>query len=369
MESNGMMKRRVLTRFLASVFLMTALFVAFVVAMELSGAGTFLLGFIDEVTGYIGVAALLADNSGTLLFILYIVFLFITSYSTISRAQNYLNMIYVQSEKVLVNDDEIDTLPNELKDIEVRLKDIKYTVFRNERLAKEAEQRKNDLVVYLAHDLKTPLTSVIGYLSLLDECPELPVKMRAKYTSIALDKAYRLEQLINEFFDITRFNLQTIILENNRIDLSMMLSQMLEEFYPILAEKKLYPKTNIEPGIKMIGDADKLARVFDNILRNAVSYSYPNTNVYIEAHQEEEFVQVTFRNTGDEIPAGKLESIFEKFFRVDASRSTKTGGAGLGLAIAKQIVELHGGVITATSNREYTEFTVKLPKTSMPQES
>ena len=361
MENKGLMKRQFLVRFVLKVLIFTAVYFVFIVLFDLYLNG-FFIGFIDEVTSYIGIASIISDNKIELFFIFYIFVVFVMAYKTISRAQEYFNIIYLQAEKVLINEDEIDTLPNELKDIEVRLKDIKYTVFRNERLAKEAEQRKNDLVVYLAHDLKTPLTSVIGYLSLLDECPEIPANMRAKYTSIALDKAYRLEQLINEFFDITRFNLQTITLENNRIDLSMMLSQMLEEFYPILAEKRLYPKTDIEPGIKIIGDADKLARVFDNLLRNAVNYSYPDTNVFINAYQEEEFVEVTFRNTGDEIPAAKLDQIFEKFFRVDSARGTMTGGAGLGLAIAKQIVELHGGVITAASNREYTEFTVKLPK-------
>ena len=355
------MKRRILSRFLLTVGIFTAIYAALIFILDIYFDG-FLLDLINEITNYNGFAAFLMDFKVEIGFIIYVIVLFFIALNSISRAQKYFDTIYLQAEKVLINDDEIDTLPNELKDIEVRLKDIKYTVFRNEQLAKEAEQRKNDLVVYLAHDLKTPLTSVIGYLSLLDECPELPIEMRAKYTSIALDKAYRLEQLINEFFDITRFNLQTITLENNRIDMSMMLAQMLEEFYPLLAEKKIYPKTEIEPGIKMIGDSDKLARVFDNLLRNAVNYSYPDTVLYVVARQEEDYVEIVFRNTGDEIPPQKLESIFEKFFRVDSSRSTATGGAGLGLAIAKQIVELHGGIITASSNSEFTEFNVKLPK-------
>lgn len=355
-----MMRRRFRSRFVLKTVIYSVIYVALYTLFRIYFEDIFLDFFSDTFT--LSIRYYYYEYGPVAAVVLYVVVIFFTAYRSISRAQKYFNLIYENSEKVLSSDEEIDTLPNDLKDIEVRLKDIKYSVFRNEKLAKEAEQRKNDLVVYLAHDLKTPLTSVIGYLSLLEECPELPVELRAKYTSIALDKAYRLEQLINEFFDITRFNLQSITLEKNRIDLNMMLTQMLEEFYPALAEKKLSPRTELEAGIRIIGDADKLARVFDNLLRNAVSYSYPDTEVYIISRTDGDFAEVVFRNKGDEIPQQKLESIFEKFFRVDASRSTMTGGAGLGLAIAKQIVELHGGTISAASSTEYTEFTVRLPK-------
>ena len=352
------MHRRIVSRFVIKTVIFTVLYWPLVAVMDLYFDG-FLVDLSDAL---LGIGWILLENKVIISVGIYLAVIYIIAYRAIRRAQKNFDEIYIQTQKVLKQEAEIDTLPNELKDIEVCLKDIKYTVFYNDRIAREAEQRKNDLVVYLAHDLKTPLTSVIGYMSLLEECPELPVKMRAKYTSIALDKAYRLEQLINEFFDITRFSLQSIQLENNRIDMTMMISQMLEEFYPILAEKKIRLKTDIEPGMRMIGDADKLARVFDNLLRNAVNYSYPETVISIEARQTEDNIKLVFRNTGDEIPQEKLEYIFEKFFRVDAARSSATGGSGLGLAIAKQIVEAHGGSISASSNSEYTEFRVVLPK-------
>ena len=356
-----MMKRQLLSRFITKISIFTVVYIVVLLAFDLYFDG-FIIDIVEAMTNGYYIAQSVMEHKVAICLFIYTIVLFIIAYNTIKKAQKNFIDIYMQIEKVLIADDEIDPLPNELKDIEVRLKDIKYTVFRNEQVAREAEQRKNDLVVYLAHDLKTPLTSVIGYLSLLEECPELPEKMRAKYTSIALNKSYRLEQLINEFFDITRFNLQSVALENNRIDLSMMLNQMVEEFYPILAEKHLRPKLSIDPGIKMIGDADKLARVFDNLLRNAANYSYPNTTVYISAREEEDYVEIVFKNSGDKIPDQKLETIFEKFFRIDSSRSSSTGGAGLGLAIAKQIVELHGGVIKAHSDYEFTEFIVNLPK-------
>ena len=250
--------------------------------------------------------------------------------------------------------------------METKLNSIKYASLRGEQLAKEAEQRKNDLVVYLAHDLKTPLTSIIGYLSLLEEAPDMPADQRAKYTGIALDKACRLEQLINEFFEITRFNLQSVELDVGKIHLSVMLYQLADEFYPMLAEKNLTLHTAIADDLTLYGDADKLARVLDNLLRNAVSYSYPDTAIELAAAQEGDTVCITVSNAGDPIAQPQLDRLFEKFFRLDAARQTRSGGAGLGLAIAKQIVEMHGGSITAASDAARTCFTVLLPAGGPP---
>jgi two-component system sensor histidine kinase VanS len=254
-------------------------------------------------------------------------------------------------------------LSPELDFMENKLNQIKNNLEKQKKAALEAEQRKNDLVVYLAHDIKTPLTSVIGYLSLLDEAPDMPPEQKAKYVGITLEKAYRLEQLINEFFEITRFNLQTIILNKERINLLFMLQQMADEFYPMLTpaqEKQV--SVNVPDGLMLWGDADKLARVFNNILKNALAYSYENSIIDISAQEQDKNIVITFTNQGDPIPPEKLETIFEKFFRLDTSRSTNTGGAGLGLAIAKEIVNAHGGNIFVESNIDKTVFTVVLPQ-------
>jgi len=303
----------------------------------------------------------LIDNRNLIFITSYIVLIGFLIYRAIAKSIRYLEILTESIDKVFHKDEDLVVLPDELKEIETKLNSIKYTAIRNEQIAKEAEQRKNDLVVYLAHDLKTPLTSIIGYLSLLKEAPEMPVTNRQKYTSIALDKAYRLEQLINEFFDITRFSLQAIVLEKSRINLSLMLYQMIDEFFPMFSEKKIQPVTQIENNITIYADADKLARVFDNLLRNGVSYSYEGTDLQISAVTKDGQALISFRNIGDMIPQHKLDSIFEKFFRLDTARETRTGGAGLGLAIAKQIVELHEGSISVVSNNDYTEFTVTLP--------
>lgn len=252
-------------------------------------------------------------------------------------------------------------LPQELAVTERKINSIKHTLEKRKSEAQLAEQRKNDLIVYLAHDLKTPLTSIIGYLTLLQEEPQISQELRCRYTNIALEKAERLEELINEFFDITRFNLTALTLEKERIYLSRMLEQLASEFCPILAERELKWKLEIAPDITLVGDVDKLARAFDNLIRNAASYSYAGTEISLYAQIEENQVKIMLKNQGKTIPQDKLEHIFEQFYRVDASRSSVTGGAGLGLAIAKEIIELHGGTITAASANENTIFIVTLP--------
>ena len=224
-----------------------------------------------------------------------------------------------------------------------------------------SDQLRVDLITNVSHDLKTPLTSIVAYLTMLEDHPDMPEEERKAYTHIALEKSIRLGELINEFFDITRYNLQNIELEPVEIDLTMMLEQLADELYGVLQEKKLTCEVDVEEDLMIYGDPDKLARVFDNILRNAIAYCYADTEIRIEAKMKDGDIEITFTNAGDKIPGDMLQTIFEKFYRVDGSRSTGTGGAGLGLAIAKQIVELHGGRILAKSDDNRTQFVVTLP--------
>ena len=260
--------------------------------------------------------------------------------------------------------DAAEVFPVEFAEISVQMAEIKANIQRHEQVLKEEAGRKNDLITYLAHDLKTPLTSIVGYLSLLEEAPDMPSEQKAKYVHITLDKALRLEKLINEFFEITRYNLQQIVLEKETVDLGFMLMQMTDEFYPILNAHGNTVKLELPKeadGLKIYADAEKLARVFNNILKNAVAYSYPDTEIMVRCEESGEKVRIIFQNRGKTIPRQKLDSIFEKFFRLDDARTTNSGGAGLGLAIAKEIVTLHGGTITAQSDNEVTAFIVELP--------
>ena len=229
---------------------------------------------------------------------------------------------------------------------------------------RDEARRKDDLVTYLAHDLKTPLASVVGYLSLLEEAPDLPVEQRARFTGIALDKAHRLDALIEEFFDITRFDFHDIVLTRGYVDLALLLAQVADEFYPILTEQGKSVEVEATASLIVLIDGDKMARVFNNVMKNAIAYSYEGSTIRIFAEQTPDSVVVRFENQGDPIPAPKLGIIFEKFYRLDAARATNRGGAGLGLAIAKEIVAAHGGTISCTSTPEATVFTIELPNES-----
>jgi len=301
------------------------------------------------------------NNLDTILFVVTLIFLIIFFRFSISWFTQYFDELSIGMDQLLEESDEEITLAPELDFMENKLNQIKRNIEKQKKAALDAEKRKNDLVVYLAHDLKTPLTSVIGYLSLLNEAPDMPPEQKAKYVGITLEKAYRLEQLINEFFEITRFNLQTIVLNKEKINLLFMLQQMADEFYPILTPQGKQVSVHAPEGLTLWGDPDKLARVFNNILKNAIAYSYENSTIEISAKQEDNYIVISFTNQGNPIPQAKLDTIFEKFYRLDSARSTNTGGAGLGLAIAKEIVNAHEGTISVESNTENTVFTVKLP--------
>ncbi len=277
------------------------------------------------------------------------------------RTAGYIEEIVLASMTLVQPDDEDIRLPQELREIEDRMNQIKRTAVKNARAAKEAEQRKNDLVVNLAHDIRTPLASVIGYLSLLDEAPDMPQPQRVRYTKTTLEKAFRLENLIEEFFEITRFNLSTIVLSKGKINLSFMLQQMADEFFPMLSPQNKQAVVNVPEDLVLWGDADKLSRVFNNILKNAIAYSYSDSVIDIRAFEEDKKTVIEFTNEGDPIPPQQLETIFERFFRLNTARSSQTGGAGLGLAIAKEIVNAHEGTITVDSKENRTTFTVILP--------
>ena len=260
-------------------------------------------------------------------------------------------------------DNNLELIAREFSAVRLPVSQLRTKSLEQERMLEQENQQKNDLITYLAHDLKTPLASVIGYLCLLDEAPGLPDDLRQKYIGIALDKSYRLEQLIQEFFEITRYNLHDIVVTPGRIHLYTMLLQMADEFYPILEPRNKTISVDAPEDLILFGDADKLARVFNNILKNAAAYSYENTEIHVQASSDDKGVTLTFTNQGDPIPPHQLDTIFEKFYRLDSARSTQTGGSGLGLAIAKEIVAAHHGTISVTSDLTATTFTVFLPQT------
>lgn len=264
-------------------------------------------------------------------------------------------------ESLLADDEKQIQLSPEMLPFERKLNSVKQTLAERKMETALAEQRKDELVMYLAHDIRTPLTSVIGYLNLLEEDPNMPPEQRAARVHIALEKAYRLETMVNEFFEITKYKSQKITLSKETIDLYYMLVQLSDELSPVLAPRGNTVTLHLDENLTIEADPEKLARVFNNILKNAASYSFPHTEIVISAEKLEHEVIIRFQNSGEDIPNEALASLFNKFYRVDQSRSSDTGGTGLGLAIAKEIVTLHGGAISASRKNHVVTFTVSLP--------
>lgn len=281
--------------------------------------------------------------------------------------KNYLYFVSILDsvEAIKSENTEMIEIPySELSDVSYLVNTVKSELQSTARAAKDAEQRKNDLIVYLAHDLKTPLTSVIGYITLLKDERQISEELQERYLGIALDKAERLEDLINEFFEITRFNLTQQVLEVQTVNFTRLLEQVEYEFKPILVEKGLTCNLHVPSNLEVPCDVDKMQRVLDNLLRNAINYSYENTMINMDVEVLQNTIQIVFKNHGHTIPNEKLTRIFEQFYRADTARTSGTGGAGLGLAISKEIIELHGGHIEAISEDEITSFIVTLPLVS-----
>lgn len=254
-------------------------------------------------------------------------------------------------------------LPDELSVARAELVQIQNRALSDERAAKAAETRKNELVAYLAHDIRTPLTSVIGYLSILKEAPDLPTEDRSKLAGIALGKAERLEVLVGEFFEITRYNLQAIPIEREHVGIALFLGQVADELRPEADARGVSIKVSA-PEETVFIDPEKMARAVSNVLKNAVAFADEGSEAGLFAEIEDGSVTIRVSDVGREIAPIHLEAIFEKFFREDGARTSEKGGAGLGLAIAKEIVEAHGGTIGAESSLGKTVFTIRLPLAS-----
>jgi len=226
---------------------------------------------------------------------------------------------------------------------------------------RESERTKNELITNVAHDLRTPLTSIIGYLELLSGPAQMSPEMQKKYIDITYTKAKRLEKLIEDLFGFTKLNYGKISMKISKVDIIKLLSQLLEEFYPNFEEKNLsYELQSNVPAKVISADGNLLARLFENLVGNAIKYGADGKRILVRVHATEQIVTVSVTNYGYVIPKDELPMIFDKFYRVEQSRSTNTGGTGLGLAIAKNIVDMHGGTIGVTSDLNGTVFTVRL---------
>ena len=254
----------------------------------------------------------------------------------------------------VIGDDEFSSMAANLNHMAADIKKL----MEKER---ESERTKNELITNVAHDLRTPLTSIIGYLELLAGNQQVPADMQHKYIEIAYGKSRRLQKLIEDLFGFTKLNCGKIAMHVGQIDIVKLLGQLVEEAYPNFVEKGLsYDLQSNVPAKIINADGNLLARLFDNLIGNAIKYGADGKRVLVQIHAESETVTVSVTNYGYVIPTDELPLIFNKFYRVEQSRSSSTGGTGLGLAIAKEIVDMHGGTISVASDLNGTVFTVKL---------
>ena len=272
----------------------------------------------------------------------------------ISDAVQSISQGNLNTEVDVTGDDEFSAMAANLNKMSSDIREL----MDKER---EAERTKNELITNVAHDLRTPLTSIIGYLELLAGNTQIPQEMQHKYIEIAYSKSRRLEKLIEDLFGFTKLNYGKIAMHIGQIDIVKLLEQLLEEAYPNFEEKNLsYDLQSNVPAKIISADGNLLARLFDNLIGNAIKYGADGKRVLVKIHGEEDTVTVSVTNFGRVIPADELPLLFNKFYRVEQSRSTTTGGTGLGLAIAKEIVDMHGGTIRVASDLNGTVFTVKL---------
>jgi len=361
------LKSKLLFRFITSVIVAFLIVFIFYKTVWYRRGGNLILSALQNVfnmeynSAYVFYQRFFRNNIDLIWYIGIIAVFIILIRSIVNRFTRYFDIINQGISALLDADAEIN-LPPEMAATEQKLHAVKAELKQRTLEAQLAEQRKNELVMYLAHDIRTPLTSVIGYLNLIAEVPDMPTEQRAKYVNITLDKAYRLEKMINEFFEITRYNTQQISITKEKIDLYYMMVQLSDELSPMLSANGNTTVLNVDENLIVSGDPEKLARVFNNVLKNAAIYSTPNSEIVISAEENEESVIVAFTNHGKTVPKEKLVSVFEKFYRMDEARTSNAGGAGLGLAIAKEIVTLHGGTIVADSDNDTVTFTITLPK-------
>ena len=311
---------------------------------------------------------LLFYRPGTMIVLLYVLLgigVFSVSFLLLqSRSMRYISRISSAMREIAEGDLNI-TLDvegdDEFADMAENLNNLVEELRQLMDKERESERTKNELITNVAHDLRTPLTSIIGYLELLSGPVKLNEEMQKKYLDITYKKSKRLQKLIEDLFGFTKLNYGKISMKVSKVDIVKLLSQMLEEFYPNFMEKNLAYELQSNVTAKVItADGNLLARLFDNLINNAIKYGSEGKKIIVKVDATDTVVTVSVTNFGYVIPKEELPLLFEKFYRVEQSRSVNTGGTGLGLAIAKNIVDMHGGTIGVTSDLNGTVFTVKL---------
>ncbi len=338
--------------------ILSLLYMLLTIGILYIGAYILLRKSIQELSGASAALVMIITAAvGIVLFIFYFLLLtkkFINYITEMIDGINQISQGNFGNRIEINNEDEFALLAEKLNQMADNIKEI----MENER---RSEYAKNELITSVAHDLRTPLTSIIGYLDLVSS-KELSEDTQMKYIGIAYSKSKRLEKLIEDLFTYTKFNFGEVKAEFTEVDMVKLLNQLVDEFYPSFSEYNLEYEFRTMTGAAVImADGYLLSRAFANLISNAIKYGREGRKIIIQLIKQETDVTIKVTNFGDIIPPEDLKRIFQRFYRIESSRSSETGGSGLGLAIAQSIIGMHGGTIEAQSDMEGTVFTVVLP--------
>ncbi|AUO27035.1 sensor histidine kinase [Limosilactobacillus fermentum] len=232
-----------------------------------------------------------------------------------------------------------------------------------------SEKSKDELITNVSHDLRTPLTSIIGYLGLIEDHQYQSEEDIVKYSHIAYDKAKQMKNLVEDLFEYTKVQQHGAPVNLMTVDLGQLLEQVGASFELEADKKGMAINVSCEPTpLSITANPEKLGRLFSNLVANALKYGHGASYIHLTAKQLGEKVVITVADDGEKIPAESVKHLFERFYRVESSRNKATGGTGLGLAIVQSIVELHHGSVTARSDDQETAFVVTLPVKQVQKE-
>lgn len=291
--------------------------------------------------------------------ILVLISLFFMYGWAINPMLKYFGILKSSLDKLIEND--VVDLPKPLSDFEISLNNIKNKMSLQAFELKETEQQKNTMITYLAHDIRTPLTTIIGYQELINESDEITLNQVKDFNSITLRKSYYLKKLVDELFELTQFNISHMEIVKDKTNINILLTQIKEEFKPAMDVKDINCVIDTIDDAYVYVDGLQIGRVFENVINNAINYSEVGSELGIKVMQENDCLKVVVSNTGSYIPQDKLDRIFEIFYRGDQARNTDGGRSGIGLSVAKRIVEAHEGKIYARSDENITSFYIELP--------
>lgn len=275
--------------------------------------------------------------------------------STIARLVSMMQVEQLDIRIPIETRDEFGELAGNINEMAERIQSFVSTREQENKL-------KYDLITGLSHDLRTPMTSILGYIDLIKSRPELSAEQRGRYIDIIQAKSNRMQQMINDLFEYTRVSSPAFMMKKERIDLCELVRQCADTFMPILEKEDAILRMHLPDEPLLIkADGELMMRAVENILSNACKYGLDEKRIDIAVKSNGTIADISITNYGSIIPSGDMMHIFESYYRLEAGENDRQPGTGLGLATAKAIVSGHGGSISAQSDYDGTVFRIELP--------